>query len=348
MTLKNFSFAFVLALGTTAAGCATDSNGGDGGGGGGGSGSGSDDTPKAMDATGKYSLQSSFDIASNMPGTVGTVVNTFIAATDDPDDPTKWIVDQVIAQMPSGTLKSLLQGAAPFVTGYLNDRLLSIAPDFVTTMVQLGNDFGDMAKHFGINETYDVTKAGTDYTAVDTAVGAHFKIDNVETDVAFADYQVPNVVVNNVAVTLDLTGKIGIADHKLPLSYGKILRVGLDAVIIPALDANAHNLGQLLADKVDCAAVGQAIADAIGFGGAGTFSTACSAGLQLGANQIYQRIGDIDASALEFGLSGTAKGVDSNHDSKLDTIQTGAWAGTLSYAGTPAPLAAATFHGSRM
>jgi len=32
----------------------------------------------------------------------------------------------------------------------------------------------------------------------------------------------------------------------------------------------------------------------------------------------------------------------------MDTIQTGKWAGTLSYAGTPAPLSTATFVGTRM
>src|SRR5207248_9757251 len=141
----------------------------------------------------KYAVQSSFDIAANLPGTVGQVVNGFIAATDEPDDPTKWILDQVIAQMPSGFLKTALQSAEPFVAGYLNDRLLSIAPDFVTTMVQVGNDFGDMAKHFGLNETYDVTKNAQAYSAVDTVIGMHLKFHTVETDVQFADHQQPNV-----------------------------------------------------------------------------------------------------------------------------------------------------------
>jgi hypothetical protein len=234
------------------------------------------------------------------------------------------------------------------VAGYLNDRLLSIAPDFVTTMVQVGNDFGDMAKHFGLNETFEVAKSGTGYNSTNTVLGAHFKLDTVETDIAFVDYQIPNVVAPNVGVTMDTYGKLTVADHKLPLSYGKILRVGLDVVIIPMIDPTAHNLGELLTHKVDCQAVGANIAAAIGFGGASTYATACTAGLQFGANAIYQKIGAIDSSALEFGLTGVAKGVDTNNDGKLDKIQTGAWAGTLSYAGTPAPLAAATFNGARM
>ena len=348
--LTNISVALVLALGA-AAGCATDPNnepGTGGGGGGGGGGDGGGDDVKPLDVSGKYQIQSQFDIASNMPGKVGAVVNTFIDMTDEPEDPTKWVVDQIIAKMPSGTLKNLLQGAEPFVVGYLNDRLLDIAPDFVSTAVQVGNDFGDMAKHFGVNETYDIVKSGNGYMAVDTAIGAHFKLDNLEQDVNFSDYQVADIVVNNVGVQMDTIGKLTIAEHKLPLSYGKVLRIGLDAVIIPAIDPTASNLGDLLAHKVDCQKVGQAIADAIGFGGASTFTSACNGGLQAGAQLVYSKINDIDGSALEFGLTGVAKGVDTNHDSKVDRIQTGAWSGTLSYAGTAAPLSTATFIGNRM
>ena len=354
-TLKNFGFAFTLAIGAVLTGCAADSpsstNPGDGsntnpGGGG-------DDAPHPMDATGKYNVQSTFDISTNMPGTVGVVVNDFIAATDDPDDPTHWILDQIIAQMPNGTLKSLLSGAEPFVAGYLNDQLLNIAPDFVTTILEVGNEFGDMAKHFGLNETLDVAKAGGDYAAVVTATGVHFNINSVQTDLAFADYQVANITVNGVGMQLDATGKVTIAQHKLPVSYGKVLRMGLDAVIIPAVDPAATNLQELLADHVDCAAVGQAINDALtqqfGFGGgAGTWQSACTAGLNFGAQAIYQKISDIDASALEFDLTGTAKAVDTNHDGKADALQTGKWTGTLSYSGTPAPLSTATFTGARM
>jgi len=354
MTTKNFGFALFLALGA-AAGCADDpkANPGGGGGGGGGEGSGSGSSATPMDATGKYALVSTYDIATNMPGTAGDVVNTIIAATDDPADPTQWVVDQAIAQMPNGTLKNTLKGIEPFVVGYLNDKVLSFAPDFVTTFKQVGDDFGQMAKKFGVNETLDVSKSGTDFMAVDTAVGIHYKIDTIETDLAFADYQMQNVVVQGVGVTLDQTGKLTIASHKLPLSYGKILHLGLDNVIIPAVDPNATDIATLLADLIDCNQVGQYIDDAMysnfGFdlGNASTWAAACSAGLQFGAKTIYDKINGIDGSALEFDVEGTAKAVDTNADHKVDTIQTGKWSGNLVYGGTPAPLSTATFTGTR-
>jgi hypothetical protein len=346
-TTKNLTTALVLALGALATGCAADSPDDDGGGGGGGG--GGDPVPQDLDPTGKYTMRSTYDLATNAPGKVGDVVNALIAATDDPDDPTAWVLEQAIAQMPSGTFKNLAQSAAPFIAGYLNDRVLELAPDLFDTMVQLGNDFGQMSKNFGLNETLEV--AGN--TGTHTVLGAHFKIDNVESDHMFADFGVENVAVPGVAVMLDKTGKFTIADHKVALSYGKVLRVGLDGAIIPMLDPTATNLGQLLQNKVDCQAVGVAIRDAIasqfGFGGsASTYESACNAGLVAGANFIYSKINDIDGSALELGIAGTAKGLDKDGDRKVDTIQTGAWTGTASYAGSPAPLANATFYGSRM
>jgi len=191
-SLKNYSFAFALALGATAAGCAATTPGtpsGDGSGDGSGSGSGSGSgVAKSLDLTGKYQVQSTFDISTNAPGTVGEIVNDFINATNGPNQPTQWVLDQIIAQMGSGTLKSLLQAAEPFVAGYLNDKLLSYAPDFVTTILQVGNDFGDVSKHFGINETFDVTGSGTTFSSVVTATGLHFTVEGVDSDYAFTDW----------------------------------------------------------------------------------------------------------------------------------------------------------------
>jgi hypothetical protein len=351
-TFKNFSFVLALAIGATAAaGCAADAP--DEGGGGGGGGGGSDDAPREMDASGRYQMTSTFDIAANMPGKVGEVTNAFINMTDGATDPADWILEQVIAKISNSTLKSFLNGARPFVAGYINDRILQIAPDFVTTIVQVGQDFGQAARNFGLNETLDVTGSGTAYMSTVSAIGVKFKIDNIETDVQFADHAMAAVSAANVGVALDLYGKLDISEHKLPLAFGKVLRLGLDEVIIPAINPTATNLQTLLADLVNCQAVGQAINDAlveaVGFGGgAGTWTTACNAGLVVGSQVVYSKLDGIDANALEFGLVGVAKAVDSNNDSKVDKLQTGKWTGTLSYGSTPAPLAAATFIGSRM
>lgn len=351
-TTNRLTLALALTFGAIATGCAASdpsSIGDDGG----GSGGGGDDQPQPLDATGSYTMHSTFDLATNLPGTAGTVVNTIIAATDDPDDPTRWIVDQIIAKLPDGTFKTALNTAKEFVIGFANDKLREVTPDFVDTMVLVGNDFGDIAKHFGLNETLVLTKSGNGYTAVHSVVGVHYKLDNQEGDFTFANYQLANVVVQNVGVTMDPTGQMTIAAHQVPLAYGQVLRLGLDAAIIPLIDPTAHNLNDLLAHKIDCTQVGTAITDALEFEfGVGfspsIFKSACIAGLTAGANFVYKKISEIDGNALQFSLSGTARGVDRNNDRKIDVIQTGAWSGTLAYGTTPTPLAPATFTGARM
>jgi hypothetical protein len=133
----------------------------------------------------------------------------------------------------------------------------------------------------------------------------------------------------------------------MPIAYGKVLRIGLDAAIIPLIDPHASNLDELFEDKINCAAVGQAVADAVGVGSPSTYEAACHSGLSLGANLIYSKIAAIDASLLEFDETGAAKALDTNNDKKVDKLQAGTWTGTLSYSGTPAPLATATFFGNR-
>lgn len=358
--IKNFSFALALALGATAAGCASDSGDSDGGGDGDGGGGGG--SAKQMDASGRYSMESTFDIASNMPGKVGAVTNAFIAMTDGGSDPADWLLEQMIAKMPNGTMKSFLSSARPFVAGYLNDRLLQIAPDFVDTMVQVGNDFGQVAKGFGLKETLEISGSPGAYSSKITAVGIHTKIDNIEMDVSFQSASLPDVSASaagaadapgGIGVAVDSYGKIDISQHKLPLSYGKVLKLTLDKVIIPAVDQSATNLQTLLKSLINCAAVGvatdAAIKDQFGYGGGASFWTAaCTVGLDFGAAAVYGKMDSIDTSALEFGLAGTAQAVDTDGDKLVDRIQTGTWAGTLSYSGTPAPLAAATFTAERL
>ena len=334
----------ILLAALAVTGCATSMpKGSDGGGSGSGSGSGSGTVP--LTAKGTYRLASTYDIATNMPGTAGAVVNAFIDATDSPDDPTHYILDKLIGALPDGTFKNVLKGSEGFVAGYLNDRLLDVAPDFVTNIVDFGNKFGQMAKKFGTIDTLVIAANGS---AVHTVSGVHFIVDTEELDFLFKDYGLKDVSASNIMTTLDSTGKLTIDAHKVPLSYGALLRLGVDNVIIPMIDPAAVNLDDVFHDAVDCTNVGQYVYDAVGIGSPSTFEAACNAGLSFAAAAIYQQIDRIDGAAFEFGINGTAKAVDKNHDGKADVIQTGKWGGTLSYAGTPAPLANATFTGTRL
>jgi urease alpha subunit len=147
---------------------------------------------------------------------------------------------------------------------------------------------------------------------------------------------------------MDPTGQLTIAAHNIPLAYGKLLRLGLDAAIIPLIDSSAHSLNDLIAHQIDCKKIGAAIADAIGIGSASTFEAACTTGITAAASFVYSKIDAIDGTALSFGITGAARAMDKDNDRTIDSIVTGTWAGTLSYGTTPTPLAPATFFGERM
>lgn len=304
-----------------------------------------DDQPVPLSPQGKFAMSSEFDLATNMPGTTGEVVGVFIGATDDPDDPTRFIVEQLVNALPNGSVKDNLRDAIPFVSGYLNDRLLDWAPDLVTKVVDMGNGFGQIAKHFG---TIGVLDIAADGKAKHVVNGFHFKVDNVELDFPFEDYALSPLVVDTT-VTLSQTGKLEVAAHTIPVSYGTALRLGLDEVVIPLIDPSATTVTDVLVNAIDCESVGQKVYDAVGFGSASTFESACNAGLRAGGTFIYQQIDRLDGSAIDLGIAGVARGVDRDKNGSMDDIQTGTWSGTLTYAGSPVELPmGAKFRGSRM
>jgi hypothetical protein len=343
------TLAWLTALSLALTGCGDNlGDDGDTGGDGSGSGSGSDEQPEPkLDATGTYRLNSTFDIATNMPGSAGAFVNGLIAATDDPDDPMSWLLDQMLAQMPNGTLKTILQGAKPLVAGYLNDQLTQLAPDLVGTVLELGHHMGDLTKNFGLSEKLVVAGADQQLLGTITADGLRFTIDGNQLDLAFVDHDVDDVVASGMLIQIENESRMLIGEHTLPLPYNKIVRIGLDAAIIPTLDPSAHSLVDLLDHVVHCQAVGQSIADALDFGSPALWASACTAGLNGAANLVYDQIAASD-STLTFHLTGNARVSDSNGDHKLDKLQFGTWAGTLGYDATDTPLVQpATFVGQR-
>ena len=339
---RTTSLSFLLSLSATLVGCAADSPPG--------TPPGDDDVnpddpeqPVPLTPEGKFDVQSEFDL-SKMPGTAGTIASYFIEATNDPDDPTKFLVDELIKALPDGGIKNALEDAAPLVTGYLNDRLLEVAPGFLTKLIDVGDAFGQVVEHFGTNELLEIDAAGR---ATKTVHGLHFKIDNIEMDFAFADYDLENSKIENLQVTLETSGKLTVADHKVGLEYGQVLRIALDQAIIPLIDPSSQDLGDLLQGAVNCEKVGQFVYEAIDIGSPSTFEAACESGLTLAAGAFYNKLEAIDGSALEFGLTGVGRGVDRDRNGSMDDITAGTYTGNLIYAGTPAELGAAKFFGKR-
>ncbi|MBA3819047.1 MAG: hypothetical protein H0X17_09160 [Deltaproteobacteria bacterium] len=303
-----------------------------------------DELPVPLTPAGRYSVQSELDLATGVPGRAGVILDYFLDATDDPDDPTRFLVEQLIAAMPEGALKHAVTAAAPAITGYLNDRLLAIAPELLGRMIDLGDAFGQAAKHLGTLETLDVDAAGR---ATRRITGVHFVVDGVPLDVSLVDVGLADLAAADLRITLDDAGWLSISEHRLVIAYGALLRVAIDHAIVPLLDPGAHDVGDLLARAVNCQRVGRYISEVIGVGSPSTYEGACTAGLEATAAVLYAQLARLDGSMLELELTGAARGVDRDRDGTMDGILSGLWTGTIGNAGTPVPLRDATFVGVR-
>jgi hypothetical protein len=306
------------------------------------------DPPRVLDASGTYRIHSKFDLAQNMPGTVGSAVNGLIGMTDDPNDPSSWILQQLIGQLEDGFFKDLLTASEPFVAGELNAQLIEFAPGLVNGLLDVGQLVGDIAKNFGLGETLKINQLDGQYAGTLTIDTLELTIDSQPHELKFVDYDLETINATSLPVTLDATKKLSIGRHQFPIPYGTVLRIGLDEVIIPAIDPGSNNLGELLNELVNCQAVGQQVADALGFGGSAIYAGACVLGLDAAADAMYEQIAGIDSSALDFDISGISRTVDADADYDIDRLEEGTWTGTLSYGGTAAPLGPATYHGTRL
>src|SRR5262249_45660114 len=160
-----------------------------------------------------------------------------------------------------------------------NDQLTNLAPDLVHTIQKIGMNMADLTKHFGVNEKLVVAGADQSLIARVIADGVRFQIGGNTIDEAFFDHNMDDVVVDGVFIGVQNEARLTIATHTLPLPYGKIVRIGLDDAVIPAIDPTATSLANLLDHVVDCAGVGATVASTLGVGTASFWQTACLGGL---------------------------------------------------------------------
>jgi hypothetical protein len=349
--IASFSFALLAAVSALATGCANDSTRDDDGNGDDGSGSDTTPPPPApkLDATGTYRVNDTFDLAANMPA--DSFLNGLIAATDSPDDPASWIVDQMLAQLDDGDFKNFLIAAKPFVISDINDQIVSLAPDLVNKIKAVGQATALIYKNFGVNERLTIgTGAGLDNTVTGTTIidGVRFTYGGTTHDFQFTAYNIDEQKIENLPLSLDATAKLTIGEHTVNLPYGKVIRIALDNVVVPAIDPNAHSLTELLANAVDCTGIGASVADSLGFGSAAMWTSVCGAGMGFAADAVYDQLVAED-TVIQLKLNGTARAVDANADYFVDRLEFGVWNGEMTYSDATTTVAQpATFVGSKM
>lgn len=304
---------------------------------------------RALEVTGSYRVDSQFDMASGLPGTAGQVVNTFIDMTDGPYDPATWVLDRLVEAIDNGTVEGLVDAVRPALDGILYDLLIANTPDIVEKIIELGDAFGQVAKKFGTNSTLEVkitNDADGALSATHHLTSLVFTIDGQTFTYPLADFGMANLQADT---SFSYTStKFNVGQHAFPLSYGAILMVALEEIILPLIDPAATDLESFLVNLVPCDAVAAEISDFVGFGSPSLYEGACLLGLSAGATYLEGRIRSLDSSAMNLGIQGDVRWIDSNNDHKVDVLQGGTWTGNMTYGSTPAPLGPSTWRGERM
>ncbi len=289
-------------------------------------------TPVPIDPAGRFSVRSSIALAAPPVAMTG-VLAELEAATDGPDDPSRYLIDLVIERLPDGHIKTFATQLAPYVAAYVNAQIGAAAPRFVPGVRVLVDGLARTAQQIATIERLEIESGGRAFRTIE---GLRFDTVAVYlADVGLADV----TVMTNVAVAGE---GLVIASHTAGIAYGPLVRLGLDRGIVGTVVPGARDLAGALRGLVDCDRLGALIAEAIGLGTAGLYASACTVGLTNVAARIYDRLPAETAMPLALEVAGTARAIDHEGDGTLDAIVDGRWIGTFDRA----PIGAAIFDGT--
>jgi hypothetical protein len=302
------------------------------------------DAPRSTVPTsiaGTFTVTSTYDLA--VPAAAAPVIATLTAATDGPDDPCRFVIDQMIATLPDGAMKTIAAGAAPYVAAYLNTQLATIAPKLVTGLNQLSTGLIRIAHHVGTTETWTIDDVGN---TTRTITGLGFDVGGHTATVRLADAGLADVGATTYAKLGD-GARLTLADHTHALPYGAWLRTGLDLAVVPSVIPTAHDLATALGSLVDCNALGAMVASQLGIDVPSLFTGACQAAMTVIASEVNAELAAIDQTAMSVELTGAATGIDDDGDGTMDRITAGTWTGAV-HAGSDATLGTAQFTGTKV
>jgi hypothetical protein len=292
--------------------------------------------PRSPDGT--FAVTTRFDLASPIPGPAAAIVGDLIAMTDGPDDPSRYIIDRIVASLPDGTAKTAAHALAPFVAAYVNTKLTAVAPHFVAGIRAISDGLDRVARHFTTVETVRISRDG----ATRVIGGITFEVGMKSVTVGWSSD--PGT---SLQVTLDKAGHLAFDEHVLALGYGRMLRVGLETAVIPSVDPAATDLSRALRDLVDCAQLGKLVSEKVGLGSPTLYEAACATGMTAAASDFYARLATIDRSPLELHMTGVAHAIDLDGNGTMDAFDNGGWKGTVGYGSAQTSLGPTLFTGTR-
>ncbi len=287
-------------------------------------------TTVPRDPAGGFVVSTTLDVSPPAPAAL--VISALDRAASQPS---KFILEKMIATLPDGATKTVATVALPFVAPYLDVRLAEFAPRFVPGVRAIATGFARIAGHADLLEVWKIDASGA---AIRTVAGVRFDV-GAAPPIAFADIGVQDVSAAT-KVELDAAGKLTFAQHLIAIRYGAMVRAGLDLVVVPTAEPTAHDVAQALGALVDCTRLGQLAADKVGLGSPLVYRSACVAAMVAVAAELDDHVVDIDAAPMVLTLTGTAIGVDVDHDGTMNAIKAGHWTGSAAHAGATQPIAA--------
>lgn len=286
-----------------------------------------------LEATGTFAVRSAFALTAPPEG-AADVLAELTGATDGPDDPSRFLIDKLIARLPEGRTQVIAAAVSPFVAAYVQQRIDSFAPHLADTLRALANGTNEIARRFGTTESLSIDATGN---AEHVITGLGFGASGRTVDIAFAPLGMADVTMHTTA-SLD-GARLVIASHGADVPYGTILRLGLDRVVVPHVAPGALDLADALVHSVSCERLGAHIAEYLGVGTIDMYARACEVALMSLAAEIYERL---EATPVQLVIAGSAHAIDLDGDGPMDSITTGAWTGT--FAG--APIGQSSFEGT--
>jgi hypothetical protein len=289
---------------------------------------------------GRYYLESLFVLADGLPPGQHSGLQTFLDMTDDLYDPATWILDQVEGSI-GEPWKTALQVARVGLDldRELYDLIIENSPALVVGLVETGGKLAQLVENLGLASLLEVGGDDIETGALSVhhqVTGALYLLDGDRYDYSAAQMGLTFENVGPTGAALQ-SGKreLGIDRHRLELPYGEILLFGLDKVVAPSVDPFASSFAHLLANLIDCTAIGKAIADELPIGSASVYKAACEAGVAAGVSSITADIADMQA---ELFIKGAADLVDGNKDNKVERLANGEWEGELVFDAGPVVL----------
>lgn len=265
--------------------------------------------PPSLDVRGRFEGSSTLSLTA-VPPQLMSLLTELDSATDGPDDPSRYLVDLVVATLPESELKSLAEFLSPSIAAYAQEHVGAFAPRLASGLRALTTGLTRIATRFGTREVFTIDDSQLQHTI--TALDFDGRI-------------VGTAEIKTTAMITHTAGVLAIADHAVALDVADVVRLGFHHAVIPSVVPGVEDLGEALATLVDCEALGGVIADQVGFG-APAFASACRLGLSVAASEFEAQL---PASVPVGKLRGQARAVDTNRDWIADSLEGGAWQGEM-------------------